>query len=58
MASAGFGPQPLNATAAQAIASAARAAWVEGKIEFTIKIIADGGAAGHPTSATVDVGRC
>jgi hypothetical protein len=58
IASAGFGPQPLNATVAQAIASATRVAWVEGMIEFTIKMIADGGAAGHPTSATVGVGRC
>ena len=71
-ASADFGPQPLNATVAQAIASAMRAKWVEGKVKFTmhliwraqrercavIKMIADGGAAGHPTSATVGVGRC
>ena len=71
-ASADFGPQPLKTTVAQATASAMRAKWVEEKVEFTmhliwraprgrcavIKMIADGSAAGHPTSATVGVGRC
>jgi hypothetical protein len=73
LASAGFGPQPLKAPAVQAIASAMRAAWVKTKVdvEFTmhliwrapmrrcavVKMIADVGAAGHPTSATVGVGR-